>query len=94
MVFTKDVIDEFVEEEKEPSFEDTSEETIFEEKEEEIPTPLIAQSAFILKVISGPNAGSEFEMDKSKTYITCSHTHAVDSHWHIVFQQKNAPKIP
>lgn len=43
--------------------------TIFEEKEEEMPSGLLIEAAFILKIISGPNAGSEFGMDKSKSYI-------------------------
>ncbi len=49
--------------------EEPSEETIFEESLEEIPSSLIIESAFILKVISGPNAGSEFGVEKSKSYI-------------------------
>ncbi|KKK60786.1 hypothetical protein LCGC14_3020880, partial [marine sediment metagenome] len=44
-------------------------ETIFEESEEEMPVPLVIESPFILKVVSGPNAGSEFGMEKSKSYI-------------------------
>ncbi|MFA6118439.1 MAG: type III secretion system inner membrane ring subunit SctD [Parachlamydiales bacterium] len=48
------------------SFED---ETIFQENEDEYPSPLITEAAFILKVISGPNVGSEYGMEKSKIYI-------------------------
>jgi len=44
-------------------------ETIFEEKEEELPIALITEAAFILKVVSGPNAGSEFGMEPGKSYI-------------------------
>lgn len=55
--------------EEKPLEEEPSEETIFEENVEEIPSPLILETAFILKVITGPNAGAEFGMDKSKTYI-------------------------
>jgi type III secretion system YscD/HrpQ family protein len=49
--------------------EETSDETIFEESLDELPSSLILESAFILRVISGPNAGSEFGMEKSKSYI-------------------------
>jgi type III secretion system YscD/HrpQ family protein len=45
-------------------------ETIFEDKEKEaLSFPSIEEATFILKVISGPNSGAEFGMDKSKSYI-------------------------
>ena len=56
------------EEEKEKIIE-AADETIFEEEEEETPLSLLIDAPFILKVISGSNAGSEFGMEKSKTFI-------------------------
>ncbi len=52
---------------KEPTEKEPADETIFEE--EETPLSLLIEAPFILKVISGANAGSEFGMEKSKTYI-------------------------
>ncbi|NGX52739.1 MAG: hypothetical protein KR126chlam5_01042 [Candidatus Anoxychlamydiales bacterium] len=53
--------------EKEKIIEPTDE-TIFE-AEEETPLSLLIDAPFILKVISGANAGSEFGMEKSKSFI-------------------------
>lgn len=66
----EEIVKEEMPEEKAPSksVEDLDE-TIFEENEEELPMPLVIESAFILKVVSGANAGSEFGMEKSKSYI-------------------------
>ena len=62
--------DEKFEEEK-PLVEETpiEEGTIFEEELEEIQEGLLEEAPFILKVISGPNAGAEFGMEKNKTYV-------------------------
>jgi len=49
--------------------EEPIEETIFERRDDDLPIPLISDAAFILKVVSGPNAGSEFGMEKSKSYV-------------------------
>ncbi|NGX48556.1 MAG: hypothetical protein K940chlam5_00144 [Candidatus Anoxychlamydiales bacterium] len=59
--------EEEIEEEKEKIKEPTDE-TIFE-AEEETPLSLLIDAPFILKVISGSNAGSEFGMEKSKSFI-------------------------
>ncbi|MBN2478898.1 MAG: type III secretion system inner membrane ring subunit SctD [Parachlamydiales bacterium] len=48
---------------------DKEEETIYEEPVEELPFGLIQDSPYILKVISGPNAGAEFGMEKSRSYV-------------------------
>jgi len=42
--------------------------TLFEEEIEEIPIPITSDKRFLLKVISGPNAGAEFGMDINKSY--------------------------
>lgn len=42
--------------------------TIFEENLEELPITLSPDKRFLIKVISGPNAGAEFGMDINKTY--------------------------
>jgi len=44
--------------------------TIFEEEpEEELPFSVISEYPFLLKVISGPNSGAEFGMEKNTNYI-------------------------
>lgn len=44
--------------------------TIFEEEpEDELPFSIISEYPFLLKVISGPNSGAEFGMEKNVTYI-------------------------
>lgn len=77
---------------KEP-YEERSEETIFEESPEEIPTPLLIESALILKVISGPNTGSEFGMDKSKSYIIGKDPATSDIIFNDLSVSKNNTKI-
>lgn len=58
--------------------------TIFEDnaEEPELPFSLIGESPFILKVISGPNAGAEIGVEKSRSYIIGKDTSSCD----IVFQ--------
>jgi type III secretion system YscD/HrpQ family protein len=73
-VAKEDIIEPF--EEEEIKEEEPTEETIFEENLEEIPSSLITEAAFILKVVSGPNAGSEFGMEKSKSYVIGKDTSA------------------
>ena len=59
---------EEIEEIEEPPKEE-KDETIYEEPIEDVPYSLIDESPFILKVISGPNAGAEFGMGKNRKYI-------------------------
>jgi len=88
----EEIPEEKIEEEKEEFpeeiIEEPTEETIFEESLEEIPTSLILEAAFILKVISGPNAGSEFGMEKSKSYIIGKDPSAAD----IIFTDLSVSK--
>jgi type III secretion system YscD/HrpQ family protein len=60
-----------LEQKKEPvKKDDKAYDTIFEESEsEELPFDLMSEYTFILKVISGPNSGAEFGMEKGKTYV-------------------------
>jgi type III secretion system YscD/HrpQ family protein len=45
-------------------------ENLFEEEAEEAPSyNIIPEDALILKVLSGPNAGAEFRLEKDKSYI-------------------------
>lgn len=46
-------------------------ETIFEDKVEDEPLPfhLLPETPFLLKVVSGPNAGAEIGLEKNKSYI-------------------------
>ena len=54
----------------EDDFEDNDEEnTIYDEPIEELKIPSYEEAPFILKVISGPNAGAEFGLEKNKSYI-------------------------
>ncbi len=62
-------IEEIEKEEEKPIVKEPTDETIFEETEEELPIPMVIDAPFILKVISGANAGSEFGMEKVKSYI-------------------------
>ncbi len=57
--------------EKEPQKEESPEnETIFEEEEQsEKPFDIVSEDSLILKVLSGPNAGAEFRLEKDKSYI-------------------------
>jgi type III secretion system YscD/HrpQ family protein len=55
--------EENLEEKKEDNFE-----TIFEEDTEGAPYKLTPENALILKVLSGPNAGAEFYMEKEREY--------------------------
>lgn len=55
--------EENLEEKKEDNFE-----TIFEEETEGAPYKLTPENALILKVLSGPNAGAEFYMEKEHEY--------------------------
>jgi len=67
----KDVKEEPIEDIEEERYrvKEPTDETIFEETEEDLPIPMVIDAPFILKVISGANAGSEFGMDKVKSYI-------------------------
>jgi len=57
------------EEEKTPP-EPTSYDTIFEDaEEEEAPFNIMSQAPFLLKVISGPNAGAEIGIEKGRAYV-------------------------
>lgn len=63
--------------------------TIFEEEtEEEVPFNLISENAFILKVISGSNAGAEFGMEKGRSYIIGKNPSSCD----IVFNDLSVSK--
>jgi type III secretion system YscD/HrpQ family protein len=49
---------------------DTAYDTIFEDlSEEKLPESLINDTSFLLKVVSGPNAGAEFNMARDSSYI-------------------------
>ncbi|MES2273073.1 MAG: FHA domain-containing protein, partial [Chlamydiota bacterium] len=66
-----------------PRAEPTAYDTIFEDEGgEELPFNLISENPFLLKVISGPNAGAEIGMDKGRTYTIGKDPNTSD----IVFQ--------
>ncbi|HRW57994.1 MAG TPA: type III secretion system inner membrane ring subunit SctD [Chlamydiales bacterium] len=54
---------------EEPLLEEEEENTIFEEEEPLLPFEISHPSSIILKVISGPNSGAEFGMEKDKSYL-------------------------
>lgn len=62
----------------------TGYDTIFEDRGEEEPLPFsfVPETPFILKVISGPNAGAEIGLEKGKSYTIGKDPHSAD----IVFQ--------
>ncbi len=63
--------------------------TIFEENDsEEIPFHLMPDAPFILKVISGPNAGAEIGIEKGKTYVLGKDPNSSD----ITFQDLSVSK--
>lgn len=63
--------------------EESSYDTIFEDvSEEELPFNLPAETPFLLKVISGPNAGAEIGMEKGRTYTLGKDAQTCD----IIFQ--------
>ncbi len=64
--------------------EDSSYETIFEDLSEEpiVPFNLPPETPFLLKVVSGPNAGAEIGMEKGKTYTLGKDSESCD----ILFQ--------
>lgn len=62
---------------------ESSYDTIFEDiPEEEVPFNLPSEAPFLLKVISGPNAGAEIGMEKGKTYTLGKDSQTCD----IIFQ--------
>ncbi len=62
--------------------------TIFEDSEDSLSFNLIDENQFILKVISGPNTGAEFGMDKNKQYVLGKDTRSCD----IVFNDLSVSK--
>lgn len=72
-IFREELPQEELPEEK-PALEEKAEsedyDTIFQEEVEgEFPFGLTGESNFILKVISGPNSGAEFGMEKGRSYL-------------------------
>jgi len=63
--------------------------TLFEATpDEELPFDMMKEYEFILKVISGPNSGAEFGMDKNSTYIMGKDPNTCD----IVFSDMSVSK--
>ncbi|MBN1914479.1 MAG: type III secretion system inner membrane ring subunit SctD [Parachlamydiales bacterium] len=60
--------------------------TIYEEQE--LPFHMLSESPFLLKVVSGPNVGAEYGMDKGKSYLIGKDPHIVD----IVFNDLSVSK--
>jgi type III secretion system YscD/HrpQ family protein len=64
--------------------------TIFEDGESnELPFPMLPTSPFLLKVISGPNAGAEIGLEKGRSYIIGKDPNSCD----IAFQDFSVSKI-
>ncbi|NGX34001.1 MAG: hypothetical protein K1060chlam1_00346 [Candidatus Anoxychlamydiales bacterium] len=84
----KEEPEEIEEIEEEEKIKEPIDETIFEEEEEETPFSLLIDAPFILKVISGSNAGSEFGMEKSKSYIIGKDVQSAD----IIFSDLSVSK--
>src|SRR3990167_7178080 len=67
-----------------PISQPTGYDTIFDDRgeEESLPFPLVLETPFLLKVISGPNTGAEIGLEKGKTYTIGKDP----KHAEIVFQ--------
>ncbi len=64
--------------------------TIFEDGEpSELPFPMLPTSPFLLKVISGPNAGAEIGLEKGRSYIIGKDPNSCD----VAFQDFSVSKI-
>ena len=64
--------------------------TIFEDGESnELPFPMLPTTPFLLKVISGPNAGAEIGLEKGRSYIIGKDPNSCD----IAFQDFSVSKI-
>jgi type III secretion system YscD/HrpQ family protein len=73
--------------------EDKSYDTIFEDMGDDLSYDMIQESPFILKVISGPNAGAEFAMDKNRGYIIGKDPNTCDIVFNDLSVSRNHAKI-
>ncbi|MBI5346867.1 MAG: type III secretion system inner membrane ring subunit SctD [Chlamydiae bacterium] len=83
-------------EEEAPKEEKPEYETIYEEatKEEKLVEPFITEEAtFVLKVISGPNSGAEFGMEKGNVYILGKDSTACDIAFNDLSVSKQHAKV-
>ncbi|MFA5250061.1 MAG: type III secretion system inner membrane ring subunit SctD [Parachlamydiales bacterium] len=73
-------------EEKAP--EEEAYETIFEEEAAKTPSYLLPEGALILKVVSGPNVGAEFGLEKNQSYVIGKDPESAD----IIFNDLSVSK--
>ena len=85
-----DTVFDEAEESAEKSERSSAYDTIFEEGESsDLPFPLLPNTPFLLKVISGPNAGAEIGIEKGRSYIIGKDPNSCD----IAFQDLSVSKI-